>query len=226
MFTIIQHEKSTPAGSTQEWLNNRPFKLVQLWKGDRLPSTSEVTSLVICGGHMNVDEESKWPWMKEEKKLIQSCVQSKIPTLGLCLGGQLMAEALGAKVYRHSITEVGWHGVKLSFSDELSPLNTTSDLKVFQYHSYRFELPKGSLRVATNSNCEDQGFSLGSHCVGLQFHPESTKEWVLDCLNERYPNGPAVQDKEAVRKDMYLQDHLQAWYFQLLDFVFTNKAPK
>ena len=131
---IIQHEVSTPAGSTLDWLqkNNINYKECKIFEKIEYPKLSDFDLLVICGGSMNVDQEDKFPWLKIEKKLIQDSLIAKKKILGLCLGGQLLAEALGAKVDRHKNSELGWQNIELLENKNFKWMTKT--LSVFQYH--------------------------------------------------------------------------------------------
>lgn len=219
---ILQHEKSTPPGTTIDWLKKKGIsaKIVKLFESEKLPDLSAFEILIICGGSMNVDQDSQYSWMAEEKKLIHDSINANKCVIGLCLGAQMIATALGAQVQRHSTTEVGWHevGFKENSSFKLGP-----SLKVFQWHSYTFALPKGALLIATNQACLNQGFSFNDNVLAFQFHPESSEEWIIECANDpELPSGEYCQSKEEILEMKALQVPLQVWYFKTLDHLLIN----
>src|SRR6185312_16957954 len=219
---IVQHSSSTVAGTLLDWLKIKKIDY-QLFRADHetnWPSVNDFTWLIVLGGAMNVDEEHLHPWLASEKKLINEAIQKGRKILGLCLGAQLIAEVLGSQVHRHEHWEVGWHSVKIENSHAL--LNFSSaELKAFQWHGYRFHLPEGAVRIATNSACKDQGFIYGDRVIGLQFHPESSCEWIVECAtdtdDEPYPEGPYVQKAIDVLSEITQQKALQNWFYQLLE---------
>jgi GMP synthase-like glutamine amidotransferase len=174
--------------------------------------------LVLCGGSPNVDEEHLWPWMKAEKLFIAQAIAQKKKILGLCLGAQLLAEALGAKVHRHEHSEVGWFDVQIKNDHPLFQFSKNT-LKVFQYHSYRFHLPKSAERISWNEVTSDQAFVLERMCA-FQFHPESTSQWVVECatdLKNPLPLGKHCQDAATILQlNKQHQEQLQHWYFEFL----------
>ncbi len=215
---ILQHENSTPPGSTLQWCEERKASFQVLTPSDirSWPAPAHFDLLVICGGSMNVDQEDQFPWLKEEKKLIHQALEAKKKIVGLCLGGQLIAEALGARVGKHPHWEVGWQKVQLRNGNRLD---------VFQWHGYSFDLPPGAELLATNEICKYQAFSYQDHVLGFQFHPETTKEWALQCSQSpRLPTTGFVQTKEEIQRDLHFQPELQAWYFKQLD-EFMGTAP-
>lgn len=218
---ILQNSKDTPPGSTLEWLkkNNFPTQLIQLFNltSFELPLPDSFELLVICGGAMNVDEEHKFPWLKPEKNLIKAAIDANKHVLGLCLGGQLIAEGLGARVGKHPVWECGWQNVKISALPN-SVLFKEQILKSFQFHGYSFDTPPGAISFATNQACQHQGYVYKDKVVGFQFHPETTKEWATECANEpELPIGEFCQTKEQILSDLECQPKLQEWYFNFLN---------
>jgi GMP synthase (glutamine-hydrolysing) len=208
---ILQHEKSTPAGTTLQWLEQKkwPFEIVIPSEVAKLPSSDSFDLLVVCGGSMNVDQEAQFPWLLQEKKLIQEAIVQKKKIVGLCLGGQLLAEALGGQVQKHPHWEVGWHTVQVI---------DQSVFKAFQWHGYSFTIPPGAERTATNEACENQSFRFRDHIIGFQFHPESTEQWILECADSpRLPTTGFVQTGEDIKRDLKYQPSLQKWYFSQLE---------
>jgi GMP synthase-like glutamine amidotransferase len=214
---VLQQTESTPPGSVLDWLKSRGHAatLVRVFAGDSLPSVDETDWLIICGGDFNVDETEKYPFLVQEKKLIHDAIAKKKTLLGLCLGGQLLAQSLGAAVKPNTEWEVGWHTVHFGQSG-------ADRLMVFQWHQDTFDLPTGAIRVATNRITENQGFAFGDNIVGLQFHPEATEEWVTECANDPdMPAGAHVQTKEQILEGMIFLTPLRKWFFDLLQRLET-----
>lgn len=214
---ILQHEKSTPPGSTLKWCTERghEFRVLTPSETAAWPALAEFDLMVICGGGMNVDQEAQYPWLRGEKAFIRSAIAAGKKIAGLCLGGQLLSEALGGVVDRHTDWTVGWHKVQISTGEELV---------VFQWHGYRFSLPAGAERIASNPIWENQAFSYRGHVLGFQFHPETTIEWALECADHpRLPQTGWVQSRDEIKRDLKFQPALQAWYFKQLDRLLNSK---
>jgi GMP synthase (glutamine-hydrolysing) len=217
---ILQHTSDSPVGSTSEWLekNKIPYQVTRFFESNpQLPKLEAFDLLIVCGGEMNVDQEDKYSWMKPEKELIRKAINSNKKVVGLCLGSQLIAEILGARVGKHPEPEVGWHDVELYPSKQFDVPKAPGSLKVFQFHGYSFDTPKGAEKIAASKACAHQGYVYGKNVVALQFHPESTKDWVVSCSKEDLPQGNFVQTSQQMVEGNKYQNDLQAWYFELLN---------
>ena len=158
-----------------------------LAEGEHMPHgpLDAYDALVVFGGGMNVRDAERFPWLTAEVELLRDALQSRLPTLGICLGGQLLATAGGAEVRRASEPEIGWRDVHRTPAGTEDPVIGALPPVVcaYEWHSYRFDLPPGSVELARSAVCE-QAFRLGEHAWGLQFHPEVTpeivREWAYD----------------------------------------------
>lgn len=225
-FLIIQHEDATTPGSTISWLQKNGFSytITRVDQGETLPKDLfDLGGVIICGGTQNTDQESEFPWLKKEKDFIKLCVSKNIPTLGLCLGAQLLAEVLNAKVFKADKWEYGWQDI--FFSKEVSAkwasvFNTHR--KVFQAHGYRFNLPQGFHPLATSPSCEFQGF-YSDDILAFQFHPEVDLNWIQLSLQGFVPNGEYCQNplEISASNSIYL-DSNQLWYFEILNKFFIR----
>ena len=215
---IIQHEKSTPPGSTIEWCEKNKFEF-QIHMAPEIknwPSMDDFELLVVCGGSQNVDQEEIYPWLKTEKKFIAEAFRKNKKIVGLCLGGQLLAEVLGGAVQKHSSWVVGWFPVKMDDGKVVT---------AFQYHGYTFSLPPDAKLIASNENCLHQGFAMGGHAIGFQFHPETTMAWALECANDpELPTTGLSQSRDEIRNGVKNQPALQEWYFSRLDSLILNSS--
>jgi len=142
---------------------------------------------------MNVYEEAEYPFLRQEDELIREVVARGTPYLGVCLGAQLLAKALGARVYPNQVPEVGFHEVELTPSGRHSPLFSgfPGRFWAFQWHEDTFDMPEGAQRLATGLYCRNQAFRYGTNAYALQFHLEATPEMIADWCR-RYPEELAA----------------------------------
>ncbi|OTG67475.1 GMP synthase [Acinetobacter silvestris] len=143
---------------------------------DALPNIADVDLLIIMGGAMSVNDEANFPWLKIEKRWIRRYLASQKPAIGLCLGAQLIANALGARITKNPIPELGWSAVHKTVHIDDTTFPLPNDLEVMQWHHETLELPKGAIRLAESKACLNQIYQIGKNVLGFQFHPEITPE--------------------------------------------------
>lgn len=129
--------------------------------------------LVVLGGPIGVYENDRYPFLDHEVALLAARLRAQRPTLGICLGSQLMARALGARVYSSGTKEIGWAPITLSAEGHRSPLRHLEGTAVLHWHGDTFDLPNGAVRLASTAECRNQAFSIGAHALALQFHGEA-----------------------------------------------------
>jgi GMP synthase (glutamine-hydrolysing) len=145
--------------------------------------------LVVLGGPIGAYEEDRYPFLKSEIGAIEKRLTSAKPVLGICLGAQLMARALGAKVYAAGFKEIGWAGLGLSAGGRTSPLaKLAPGTRVLHWHGDTFDLPSGAMHLASTPRTPNQAFAVGRHALALQFHLEVTAGGL-----ERWLVGHAVE---------------------------------
>jgi len=179
---VFQHLPCEHPGIFRDFLRRDGAETVtvQLDVGHRIPSLDGADALLIFGGPMNVDEEDRYPWLVPETAAIRAAALGGMPILGVCLGGQLLAKALGAPVSKNLEPEVGLLEIELTQAGAADPLFTGWPRRaaVVQWHSDTFAIPDGGVRLATSTACPNQAFRFGRWAYGLQFHPEVTADMV------------------------------------------------
>ncbi|PLS69334.1 MAG: amidotransferase [Cyanobacteria bacterium M5B4] len=199
----LQHVPFEGLASIQTWITNHNHSLsnTKFYQNDPLPELKDFDWLIILGGPMNIDEEDKYPWLKEEKRLIQQAITANKIVLGVCLGAQLIADVLGAKVYQGEHKEIGWFPIELINSDLFQSLPPT--MTVFHWHGDTFDNPPGATRLASSEACPNQAFVYNRKVLGLQFHLESTPESVeaiiAHCSHELVP-GRYIQTPQQMQE--------------------------
>ena len=143
---------------------------------EALPQVEDVDLLIIMGGEMSVNDEVNFPWLKIEKRWLRRYLSMGKPAIGLCLGVQLIANALGAAVSRIEKQELGWTGVRKVNYVPAECFELPAEFNVMQWHSETFEIPKGAIHLAENDVCRNQMYQIGKNVLGFQFHPEITPE--------------------------------------------------
>jgi GMP synthase (glutamine-hydrolysing) len=143
------------------------------WDDEKSPDL-----LVLLGGPISVNDEVDYPFLVGELGFVKQHLQQGRATLGLCLGAQLMARALGQRVFAMGHKEVGWSSLAPTPAGSAHPLRHLlyESLHVLHFHGETFDLPEGAELLASTAICKHQAFSLGSRALGLQFHPEVTAE--------------------------------------------------
>ena len=128
--------------------------------------------LIVLGAPVGVYEEDKYPFLRDEIALLATRLGAGLPTLGICLGAQLVARALGARVYPSGVKEIGWGPVDLTNAAASTPLRHLARTQVLHWHGDTFDLPRGAVHLASTAMCRNQAFSSGPNVFCVQFHPE------------------------------------------------------
>ena len=172
---------------------------------------------------MGAYEEEKHPWLVAEKEYLRQAVDAGKRILGLCLGCQLLADALGGKAFRHSCKEFGWQPID-PLPEGSEWFGTEGAFQAFQWHGDTYTLPPGALRLARNAAAEQQAFLVrgpaGNPVLGLQFHLEWTESMAREALEEpgiAPPASPFVQTPEEILSDLSLFDAARTRFFRMMD---------
>lgn len=175
----LQHVPFEGLASIETWakFNGHILSSTQLYQEEPLPKVEAFDFLVILGGPMNIYEENKYPWLLREKKFIRQAIQNDKIVLGICLGAQLIADVLWAKVSANTEPEIGWFPIELMPEAQAFPIfsDFPNPLTVFHWHGDTFEIPQGATCIAKSDGCHSQAFMYNQKVIGLQFHLESTK---------------------------------------------------
>ncbi len=206
---IFRHALSEGPGYFATFLDNHdiPWRLFKVDAGDALPTDAmQFSGLVFMGGPMSVNDDL--PWIPHSLELIRQAAQADIPVLGHCLGGQLMAKALGGVVGRNPVKEIGWGEVIVADNATARAwFGEVKKIDAFHWHGETFTIPPGATGILGNAHCANQAFALGKS-LGLQCHIEMTEEMVREwcALGEgeiaSASASPAVQQPAKILENL------------------------
>lgn len=171
---VIRHVPFEDLGTIAEPLTRAGYDYTYSDIGHALPPHDPALTdlLIVLGGPIGVYEDDKYPFLRDEIDLLTARLNAGKPTLGICLGAQLIACALGAKVYPSGVKEIGWGPVDLTGAAAATSLRHLANTAVLHWHGDTFDLPPGAVHLASTPNCRNQAFCIGPNILGLQFHPE------------------------------------------------------
>ncbi len=204
----LQHVPFEGPGCIQTWGQSAGCHITgsRVYRHHRFPSVKDIDWLVIMGGPMNVYEELQYPWLPEEKAFIGKAIENHKVVIGICLGAQLIADVLGARISPNRHKEIGWHPVyRIASSAHLPQVSAIEDiLDALHWHGDTFDLPDGAVHLARSEACENQAFLYDERILGLQFHLEMTLEGLqvlLQNCGDDIETGPFVQTRAAMLAD-------------------------
>jgi len=222
---IIQHVPfETPGFFSMLPADEFSISITHVYKGDTLPDFKSYDLLVILGGPMNVDEHDMYPWLETEKEYIRRSIDARGKILGICLGAQLIAAALGAKVTRNRYKEIGWFPIRKTESGCKSNLlkNIPDSCLTLHWHGDTFDIPYNAQHEVSSDACKNQLFTYHNRVIGMQFHFEATIESINalidNCKAELVP-GTYIQDADTIQK--YASDYCASSH-QYLSTIIRN----
>jgi GMP synthase-like glutamine amidotransferase len=222
----LQHVGFEDLAMIEQWLLQREHQIScsRLYMEEPLPDYESFDMLIVMGGPMGVKDEKDYPWLLEEKFFIEEAIKKEKKIVGICLGAQLLAEVMGARIFRNAHPEIGWFPVKLTPEADKSPLfkGLPEEFTPYHWHGDTFEIPEGAVRTSSSEGCKNQSFAYGSHILGLQFHMEmaefSINNLIVNCYDEirdgRYIQEAAEMSQRAAG---YIEDNLK-----IMDRLLTN----
>jgi GMP synthase (glutamine-hydrolysing) len=180
---VMQHVPREPLGVLDPLLRAAGFRIRYVnFARDPFAQVDvrRYDGLIVLGGPMNVDQIDRFPHLLHEIEVLQAAIEREIPTLGICLGAQLLAAALGAHVHPNPVREIGWYPLTMSPAAQSDPLfqHLDSSTPVFQWHAYTFTEPRETVHLASSESCANQAFRYRDFAYGLQFHLEVDAELI------------------------------------------------
>jgi GMP synthase (glutamine-hydrolysing) len=203
----IENEDLAHLGVAEETFREQglPVEHVRAWKGEEPPPLDRVAGVVSLGGEMNADQVDLYPYLAPERAYLAQAVDRDVPVLGICLGGQLLARALGAQVVRAPKPELGFAPLRLTSEgrQDLVLSSLADGDRMFQWHVDSFRLPRDAVLLASGDDGGNQAFRAGRRAWGVQFHPEVTAEeldqWLelVEGVEETYG-----RTKDSIREEI------------------------
>ena len=226
----IHHVAHEGLGAIEDWLveNRMSFSESRLHDNASLPGPEEFDGLIVMGGSMSVHDTKEHPWLSDEKDLITQSMAAGKKVLGICLGSQLVAECLGARVYKNPGPEVGWFPVKKEFllHSWFPEYDDHEEITFFHWHGDTFDLPRGAVHLFSSRACRNQGFSFDNHVLALQFHPEMKEKNVRQLIQHssaalKESSHTQTEDQIIEYMDLHL-DRSRMILYHLLDYFFEE----
>lgn len=221
---FFQHVSFEGLGCIEEWIlqNGHSLTATRFYGTHKIPSVNEIDGLIIMGGPMSVHDEKEYPWLKQEKEFIHQAVMTNKMVIGVCLGAQLIADVLGAKVYPNREKEIGWFPVRFTeHAKRIPPFRGLNpDLTVFHWHGDTFDLPTSGVHLASSEACINQAFLYKEKVLGLQFHLETTGGSLSQMIkhgNKELITGNYIQsEKDILRGHPFINENKRV-LFSILD---------
>lgn len=225
----LQHVPFEDPGFIQEWVAKKafPHSSTKFFENGILPQLTEFDWLIIMGGPMGVYDHDKFPWLKDEIAFIQNAIANKKVVIGICLGAQLIANALGSNVYPGSKKEIGWFPIQKTNSGELHPIlnKIPTSFSSFHWHGDTFDLPIDSVHLLESVACKNQSFLYGDRVLGLQFHLEVTKNslaGIIENCRDELQQDTFIQSESEILNQSYRIDVSNSYMESILEYLLGN----
>lgn len=212
---ILKNVQNEGPGTIEDYLRNNgiSYRIVDCTSED-IPHSADYNTLVMMGGPMSVNETERYPYLQKEITAAAEYLKSGKKVLGVCLGAQVMARALGALVYTGPEPEIGWYDIELLEAGLTDPVMTEvardpragdfrKRFKVFHWHGETFDIPEGAERLAQSALYPNQAFRYGRHSYAFQFHLEVTRDMIYNWLR----NAAIDKDRLKSETELYYQDY-------------------
>ncbi len=220
----FQHVPFEGLGNIEGWIAGRGHSLSRtlFFQGEKPPRIDDIDWLIVMGGPMGVYEKNKHPWLAGEIDFIEAAIKKGKRVLGICLGAQLIAAALGAKVYPNKYKEIGWFPITLTPEGKDSRLlrGLPAEILVYHWHGDTFDLPPGAIHLAESAACRHQAFSFGERVLALQFHldvgKDNIEEWTRHGQKELI-EAPYIQKVQEMLAQSDQFDAIEKYMHQIMD---------
>ncbi len=212
---ILKNIKTEGPGTIGDFLKSEgiSYRVVEL-ASESIPDTKDFNTLVMMGGPMSVNESDRYPYIKKEEELVGEFIKDGKKVLGICLGAQIMAKALGARVYKGSNPEIGWYDIEFTeaglrdcLMKKLAIHPKAGDFwkrfKVFHWHGETFDIPPGALKLAKSDLYPNQAFRYGNNAYAFQFHIEVTRDIVYDWLKNENVDMDRIKTETEKLHEVY-----------------------
>ena len=222
----FQHVSFEDLGCIVKWCEEKkyPVTYTRFFKNEAIPEPDEYDWLIIMGGPMGIYDEKTYTWLSKEKAAIKAAIMQNKTVIGICLGSQLIADALGAKVWQNPEKEIGWYPISLTEQTESKHIFGDQETRfmVFHWHGDTFDIPDNAKHLAFSEICRNQAFLYKKNVLGLQFHLEVTEksiETMVEKGSQELTGGTYIQNKEAIlgQKNYIAQNNMKM--FQILDYL-------
>jgi len=218
----LQHVPFEGLGIIEKWLVEKEVEITatRLFADEALPEPDAFDGLVVMGGPMDIHNHAEHLWLIAEKEFIRQAIDANKAVLGICLGAQLIADVLGARVYPGPQKEIGWFPIRRT---QDAPDLLPEELMAFHWHGDTFDIPEGAVHLASSMACPNQGFLYNDRVAALQFHmettPESMEALIENCGNE-ITDAPTIQTAQEMRKGIINIPSANSTMLDLLNRLF------
>ena len=221
----LTHVPYEGLGCIDQWIknNNHHSGHTRVYEDHQFPDIKDIDWLIVMGGPMGVGDDVEYPWLVKEKAFIRKAIENRKTVIGICLGSQLIAEILGAKVYPNDQKEIGWYDVKLTETAMRHPLfeNFEEQFPVFHWHGDTFDIPVGSDLLMSSDLCVNQAFLYKQSVLGLQFHLEVMEQSLQGMIKngkKELLESSSIQSAEMITDQTIYIEENNLKMFQILDY--------
>ncbi len=220
----LQHVPFEGLAYIGDWLSHTSHQVStsHLYNGDSLPQQKDFDALIVMGGPMGIYDDEQYPWLAQERAFIKQSIENSKPVLGVCLGSQFIADALGAKVYPNSQKEIGWFTLEKTKNAHSSTFANIfpESFTALHWHGDTFDLPESASLLLSSEACKNQAFSFDDRVVALQFHLEMTEnstQAIVTACGDELVLSDTVQSAEKILNTKEHYTHLHTIMAGLLD---------
>jgi GMP synthase-like glutamine amidotransferase len=222
----FKHVPFEGLGCIEEWItkNEHTASFTHFYEDYQLPNLSDIDWLIVMGGPMGIYDDQLYPWLKKEKSFIREAIEAGKTVIGICLGSQLIADVLGAKVYPNNQKEIGWFNLERTEEGKKGTIlaGFEDNFHVFHWHGDTFDLPEGSKRLFQSEITANQAFLYNKKVLGLQFHFEVTLNSLQDMLkhgaNELIESNTIQTAEKILSQTSYIDSNNQKM-FEILNYL-------